>query len=102
MRLFRIGKKLQAIEVMSEDLDYRVNQSAQMKPLDDIDETLAQKFFSLTDKLGLDCCAADFKTCPETGKLLFLEVNAGPMFAAFDLCSNGKISTMIFEELNVI
>jgi hypothetical protein len=42
-------------------------------------------------RLGLDFAAADFKRCAKV-KILFLEVNAGPMFAAFDAASNRAVS----------
>jgi D-alanine-D-alanine ligase-like ATP-grasp enzyme len=42
----------------------------------------------------------DFKTDPGTGRLLFLEVNTGPMFAAFNHASNGKLCDAMIEQLS--
>jgi len=50
-------------------------------------------------RLGLDFGAADFKTDPETGQLVFLELNTSPMFARFDQVSGGKVCTAIIHEL---
>jgi hypothetical protein len=50
--------------------------------------------------LRLDFGAADFKTCPKTGRFLFLEVNSSPMFAAFDAASDGAVSRAIAESLS--
>jgi len=43
--------------------------------------------------------AADFKQCPETKRMLFLEVNSGPMFAAFDAVSERAVSRAIVRAL---
>jgi hypothetical protein len=52
------------------------------------------------DRMGLDFAAADFKTCPETGRLLFLEINTGPMFAAFDQASDRAVSRALADLLS--
>ena len=49
------------------------------------------------DALNLDFGAADFKTSPDTGRYLFLEVNSSPMFAAFDAVSDGAVSKAILD-----
>jgi hypothetical protein len=47
---------------------------------------------TLTTKLGLTFSAADFKTCPRTGRFMFVEVNSGPMFAAFNASDGGRLN----------
>ena len=49
--------------------------------------------------LGTDFGAADFKTDPDTGQLLFLELNSSPMFARFDQVSGGQLCAAIIHEL---
>jgi len=39
--------------------------------------------------MGLDFGAADFKTDPDAGELVFLELNTSPMFARFNEVSQG-------------
>ena len=43
------------------------------------------------DHLAMNFGAADFKTCPETGELIFLELNSAPMFSAFDKIAGGAV-----------
>ncbi len=45
----------------------------------------------LTNRLGLNYAAADFKASAESDALIFLEVNSNPMFAAFDHASDGAL-----------
>jgi glutathione synthase/RimK-type ligase-like ATP-grasp enzyme len=54
---------------------------------------------NLMSRVGLDFGAADFKTDPETGQLVFLELNTSPMFARFDQVSGGKTCDAIVAEL---
>ena len=50
-------------------------------------------------RLGMDFGAADFKADPDTGQLLFLELNSSPMFARFDQISGGQLCAAIIQEL---
>jgi D-alanine-D-alanine ligase-like ATP-grasp enzyme len=56
----------------------------------------------LMTRLGLDFGAADFKTDPDTGELIFLELNTSPMFAKFDLVSGGQLTAAIIQELTAV
>jgi D-alanine-D-alanine ligase-like ATP-grasp enzyme len=47
----------------------------------------------------MDFGAADFKTDPDTGQLVFLELNTSPMFARFDLVSGGQLCAAMVHEL---
>jgi D-alanine-D-alanine ligase-like ATP-grasp enzyme len=85
--------------VASDDLDYRENQSARVEPLDEVPGDVGEGLTRLMDRLGLDFGAADFKTCPDTGRLLFLEINTGPMFAAFDQASKGAVTAALADFL---
>ena len=53
----------------------------------------------LTAKLNMDFGAADFKSDPQTGKLVFLELNTSPMFARFNQVSQGALCTAMLKTL---
>ena len=98
IRIYVIGQAAFAFEVRSGSLDYRVNQDAELILLPEIPPELAM-LRKLMSCLGMDFGAADFKTNPETGQLVFLELNTSPMFARFDQVSGGQISAAIIHEL---
>jgi hypothetical protein len=99
VRVYGIGGSFLAFSMVTEDLDYRVRQSARVEPLTEVPEGLQDGLGRLMDRLGLDFAAADFKTDPGTGRLLFLEINTGPMFAAFDQVSGGAVTRALAELL---
>lgn len=99
VRVFGIGDRFLAFSVISDELDYRVHQSARVEPLPEVPDGLAAGLGRLMDELGLSFGAADFKTCSETGRLAFLEINSGPMFAAFDRAANGAVTGAIADFL---
>jgi len=88
VRIYVIGKSSFAFEVRSSSLDYRVNQDAELIPLPAAPQELSG-LRKMMSRLGLDFGAADFKSDPDTGELIFLELNTSPMFAKFDLVSGG-------------
>jgi hypothetical protein len=90
-----------AFNVISPELDYRSTQNCRVESTE-VPAQLAKRFGTLLEWLGLDFAAADFKTCPETGELLFLEVNTGPMVVTFDQGTNGELChTMVKTLLTV-
>ena len=100
IRIYAVGNQYFAFNVISSELDYRATQNCRVEFVEDVLSLgLTDSLGKLLDKLGLDFAAADFKTCPTTGRLLFLEVNTGPMFAAFDRASNGKLCNAMLEYL---
>ena len=100
VRIYVIGESAFAFEVRSNSLDYRVNQDAELILLPEVPQevSLLRKLMS---RLSMDFGAADFKTDPDTGQLVFLELNTGPMFARFDHVSGGQICAAIIHELTV-
>ena len=98
VRIYAIGDRYFAFNVISPELDYRVTQNCRVEPTA-VPAELSSRFALLLAKLGLDFAAADFKTCPATGQLLFLEVNTGPMFAAFDHATNGELCRTMLQTL---
>lgn len=94
LRIYRVGGELISFHVESTALDYRTDRKARVVHVR-TDKRLAEPLRKTMDALNLDFGAADFKKCPETGRMLFLEVNSGPMFAAFDAVSDGAVSRAI-------
>lgn len=98
VRIYVIGQSAFAFEVRSNSLDYRVNQDAELVLLPDVPPELSM-LRQLMSQLGLDFGAADFKTDPDTGHLVFLELNTSPMFARFDQVSQGRLCEAMLREL---
>lgn len=98
IRIYGIGGRHLAFAVESPHLDYRETQDCRVVPTE-VPAALAAGLDRLMARLGLDFGAADFKTDPETGRLLFLEINTGPMFGAFDLASKGAVTAALAELL---
>jgi hypothetical protein len=84
---------------VSPELDYRATQNCRVESID-VPVELTNGLRKLLEQLGLDFAAADFKSCAETGRLLFLEVNTGPMFAAFDRAGDGELCDAMIQVLD--
>ncbi len=82
MRIYRVGGQLFGFRIHSDALDYRTDLTALVSPAP-VPEGLSAGLFALTNEMGLDFCASDFKTCPRSGIWVYLETNAAPMIAAF-------------------
>jgi hypothetical protein len=98
VRIYVIGQFAFAFEVRSSSLDYRVNQDAELILLPEVPKELCM-LRKLMSRLQMDFGAADFKTDPDTGQLVFLEFNSSPMFARFDQVSGGRLCAAIIHEL---
>jgi len=99
LRIFRVGKRLFGFSVVSDVLDYRADNAKTRVTAADVPPHLMGPLMELTDRLGLDYSAADFKTCPETGELKFLEANSNPMFVAFDKAAGGALTAAMLDVL---
>ena len=93
-----IGQFAFAFEVRSGSLDYRVKQDAELVLLSEVPREVGM-IRELMSRLRVDFGAADFKTDPDTGQLLFLELNISPMFARFDEVSGGQLCAAIIHYL---
>ena len=97
-RIFVIGHTEFTFLVDSPSLDYREHQDAKLTlvntPLHEV--TLLRK---LMQKFRMNFGAADFKTDPDTGELIFLELNTSPMFALFNQVSNGLLCQAMVQQL---
>jgi hypothetical protein len=99
LRVYRVGKRFLSFNIASDALDYRATNNVVVTPAGN-DAKLTKALGRLMDALQLDFGAADFKTSPETGRYLFLEVNSSPMFAAFDAVSKMAVSKAIGDFLS--
>ncbi len=100
IRIYVIGDHSFAFEMRSPSLDYRVKQDAVVLPLSQVPSEV-EPLRVLMSKLKMDFGAADFKSDPQTGKLVFLELNTSPMFARFNQVSNGALCRGMLETLLV-
>jgi hypothetical protein len=98
LRLFRVGEKLFAFAIDAATIDSREDRAAELRETAP-PENLAAPFRALTKKLGLTYAAADFKTRPGSGELLFLEINTMPMFTGYDDAAQGRLSAAMVEFL---
>ncbi|HEX5705827.1 MAG TPA: hypothetical protein VFX96_00915 [Pyrinomonadaceae bacterium] len=101
IRVYRVGSRFFAYQLVADALDYRATSDCEVVALEveDLPEGLTDKLRALTDSLHMDFGAADFKACPRTGRLLFLEINNGPMFAAFDAVSDNRLTDALVDFL---
>lgn len=100
LRIYRIDNQWVAFEIYSDNIDYRVNNDVSIKEVP-APPHLIKGLRTLTDHIGMDYTAADFKRHPD-GHYCFLEVNTSPMFEYFDHVSGGKISNAIITYLSAI
>ncbi|MGH1542859.1 MAG: hypothetical protein ACRBHB_20740 [Arenicella sp.] len=93
-RIFRYGDNFMTFEIHSEHLDYRPHQtnSIRVVPNSVLGEGIVDRLKSMSDSLNINFFACDFKTHEKTGVPLFLELNSGPMFAAFSASSKGALA----------
>src|SRR5579864_2884667 len=101
VRVFRIDGRAFPYQLVADALDYRSAADCKVLPLDESDLPigLLPALGRLMDRLQMDFGAADFKACPRTGRLLFLEINNSPMFAAFDAVSEGRLTKALSDFL---
>lgn len=93
-RVFRFGEGFMTFEITSDHLDYRPHRDTQIKPVgnDVLGDGVIERLKTMTDRLSIDFFACDFKTHADTGVPLFLELNSGPMFAAYDAAADLQLS----------
>ncbi|MCM0021779.1 MAG: hypothetical protein NBV67_17450 [Tagaea sp.] len=98
LRVFCIDGRHVAFEVISPDLDYRVDPKPRLVPRT-TPPALARGLDRLMARLGMDWGAADFKADPRTGALKFLEINSNPMFWGFDRAGKGSVRAALIDAL---
>ena len=100
-RIYLADGRFHLFEIHSPLLDYR---TAAPSSLVYRGETLpwpgvAEALGKLTAAVGIDFCACDLKTRPGEPVPLFLELNSGPMFAAYDLAAEGRLADALVAAL---
>lgn len=97
MRVFIVGNDAHAFSVSSPSLDYRELQDATLAyaPLPPQVTALRRLMAEFRMSYG----AADFKADPDTGELVFLELNTSPMFARFDMACDGALTDSMVRHL---
>jgi hypothetical protein len=98
VRIYVIGSKTFAFEMRSPSLDYRMHQDVDVIPLPEVPNA-EEGLRRLMTHLRMDYGAADFKSDPQSGELVFLELNTSPMFARFDQQSRGELCLAMIGEL---
>ncbi|HEX7239008.1 MAG TPA: hypothetical protein VF263_01970 [Longimicrobiaceae bacterium] len=101
VRIYKIGGRFLAFSMVSDLLDYRAEPTCDVVPLplEQVPPELLDGLGKLMDRFDMDFGAADFKTDPATGRLLFLEINNSPMFAMFDRVGGGAVSDAMIDLL---
>ncbi|MCA9694466.1 MAG: hypothetical protein KC636_33120 [Myxococcales bacterium] len=99
LRVYLVGDEALGFRVDSPHLDYRVHQQAKLTPVDPRPLGILERLCELGRSVGYDFGAADFKTDPRSGELVFLELNSSPMFAAFDRAADGRLCAAIVSAL---
>ena len=101
VRVYRIAGRCFPYQLVADALDYRSTADCRILPLEtaDLPEGLTGRLVALMDHLRMDFGAADFKACPDTGRLQFLEINNSPMFAGFDAASEGRLTHALADFL---
>jgi hypothetical protein len=98
LRIYLVGDATFAFEVRSTQLDYRDDPASTVHPVAPPPD-IVRRLRQLAEDVGLDLCAADLKTCPRSGELVFLELNGQPMWQAFDHAVDGAMSRCIVTQL---
>jgi hypothetical protein len=101
VRIYGVGGRFIPFHVISDQLDYRADENSRVElmPLESVDPGTIAALARLMERLQMEYGAADFRTHPDTGELVFLEINSGPMFVGFDAVSNNAVSDAILDYL---
>ena len=91
-RVYRIGTRYFAFDIGSRTTDSRLDGNSVITPVDDVDDATMDGIARLTDRIRCDFCAVDLKTDPQTGGLVFLELNNSPMFVGYDRTCDGAMA----------
>lgn len=101
LRVFLVKGEAHVFEIRSRHIDYRPHLDNAMDYLG-APESLAptlDKLRLLAGAIGCDFCACDLKSRPGETEPVFLEINTGPMFAAFDANSGGTLAEAMVRAL---
>lgn len=100
-RVFLIKGDPHVFEIHSQHIDYRPHRDSAMRYLGaagDLAGTVT-RLGQVAAAIGCDFCACDLKTRAGQAAPVFLEINTGPMFAAYDACSGGALAEAMVRAL---
>lgn len=97
VRAYVVGETVLAWRLHTDALDHRADPRCAVSPTE-VPAGVASALRRLCTRLGLDFAAADLKRCPDTGELVFLEINSEPMWEAYDL-ADGRLADAIVAAL---
>ena len=100
-RIYRAGADFFVFDIASETLDSRLDPKMRITelPPTSLPDGALDSLEALTDGLRCDFCAIDMKTDPESGDLVFLELNTGPMLRAYDEAAGGRMGEALLTYL---
>lgn len=100
-RIYQVGPEVFAFDIASATLDSRLDPNIRITAFDaaTLPREILDALRDLTDRLRCDFCAVDMKSDPETGELVFLELNNGPMFKAYDKAAGGTMAEAMVRYL---
>ena len=99
IRVFCVGKRFFTFEIESDGLDYRNASYSRVRTSGAVPKRILTKIGRVSRLMGLDYSATDLKWSTSLERLVFLEINSAPMFAAFDEASEGALCDAIIEQL---
>ena len=102
VRVYGIGGRFFGFRLVADALDYRAVADCKVIPLaeEELPAPIVAGLGALMGRLHMDFGAADFKACPQTGELRFLELNTGPMFVAFDAACDRALTRAMGDFLS--
>ena len=98
LRLFSVAGQLSCFHLVTDQLDYREDQTVDVVQVDVPDELVAPTE-KLVNHKGFDYCALDFRCRNGFESPIFLEVNSFPMFVRFDDAGENCIANSILDFL---
>jgi len=100
-RIYLADGRFHLFEIHSDLLDYRPTRPTSLvyRGGDLPWPGMAEALVRLTAAVGVDFCACDLKTEAGRAAPLFLELNSGPMFAAYDDAAQGRLADAIVAQL---
>jgi len=97
IRVYVVNGYIYAAEIRSSSLDFRVDPSAQLIPLQ-LPHAIEQQCLTIAQAFFLEWTAIDWRVKP-TGEYVFLEANPSPMFLHFEQQTGFPITQKLVELL---
>ncbi|MCK6520073.1 hypothetical protein L6R49_01420 [Myxococcota bacterium] len=98
LRVTLVGARAFTFELHTDALDHRATPDAPFDRAEDPPEAVLSPLRALAGALGLELCAADLKR-DARGALVLLEMNAQPMYTAYDTACGGAITDAVLDLL---